>query len=34
MDAIRSKQIYEALNYEQIANAMVFDLEKKRTATI
>ena len=34
MDAIRSKQIYEALNYDQIANAMVFNLEKKRTATI
>ena len=34
MGAIRSKQIYEALNYDQIANSMVFNLEKKRTATI
>ena len=34
MDAIRSKQIYEALYADRNANAMVFDLEKKRTATI
>lgn len=32
MDAIRSKQISEALNYDKNANAMVFNLEKKRTA--
>ena len=32
MDTIRSKQIYEALYSDRNANAMVFDLEKKRTA--
>ena len=30
MDAIRSKQISEALNYDRNLNAMVFNLEKKR----
>ena len=34
MDPIRSKQLGEALNYDKIANAMVFNLEKKRTSTI
>jgi len=32
MDSIRSKQIDEVLNYDKNANAMVFNLEKKRTA--
>jgi len=30
MDAIRSQQISEALTYDRNANAMVFNLEKKR----
>jgi len=29
MDAIRSQQISEALNYDRNINAMVFNLEKK-----
>jgi len=32
MDTIRSRQISEALNYDKNANAMVFNLEKKRVA--
>ena len=33
MDSIRLGQIHEALNYDKNINAMVFNLEKKRTAT-
>ena len=32
MDAIRLRQIDEALGYDKHTNAMVFDLEKKRVA--
>ena len=32
MDSIRLSQINEALNYDKNINAMVFNLEKKRTA--
>ena len=33
MDSIRLRQINEVLNYDKNINAMVFSLEKKRTAT-
>ena len=32
MDSIRLSQVNEALNYDKNINAMVFNLEKKRTA--
>ena len=32
MDAIRLRQISEALDYDKNINAMVFNIEKKRTA--
>ena len=32
MDSIRLSQVKEALNYDKNINAMVFNLEKKRTA--
>ena len=32
MDSIKESQINEALNYDKNMNAMVFNLEKKRTA--
>ena len=32
MDAIRLRQIDEALGYDKRINAMVFDMEKKRVA--
>ena len=31
MDSIRLSQINEAMNYDKNMNAMVFNLEKKRT---
>ena len=33
MDSIRLGQINEVLNYDKNVNAMVFNLERKRTAT-
>ena len=32
MDSIRLSQVNEVLNYDKNINAMVFNLEKKRTA--
>ena len=32
MDSLRLSQVHEALNYDKNINAMVFNLEKKRTA--
>ena len=34
MDSIRLSQINEALNYDKNMNAMVFNLEKKRTGAL
>lgn len=34
MDPIRSKQIDEALNYDRNMNAMVLNIEQKRTAIL